>query len=198
MFNARIRMLGFVERWNIAPRLHRQSVAEHSYFVAMNVSTLAKWLDLPEWHRLQLIEYALRHDLAEIVTGDMPGPGKRAVVDKVKLADYETEFLQEIGEAEFLQDLTQGNRDIIKTADTIEAWFWCALEVARGNVLMSGELPIARDRAYAALSLIENRDRVEELWQLIEGEVKRLFGPIELSPRLDTDIRRHPDDECPF
>jgi 5'-deoxynucleotidase YfbR-like HD superfamily hydrolase len=198
MFNARIRMLGFVERWNIAPRLHRQSVAEHSYFVAMNVSTLAKWLDLPEWHRLQLIEYALRHDLAEIVTGDMPGPGKRAVVDKAKLADYETEFLQGIGEAEFLQDLTQGNRDIIKTADTIEAWFWCALEVARGNVLMSGELPIARDRAYAALSLIENRDRVEELWQLIEGEVKRLFGPIELSPRLDTDIRRHPDDECPF
>ena len=27
MFDHKLRMLAFVERWNIAPRLHRQSVA---------------------------------------------------------------------------------------------------------------------------------------------------------------------------
>lgn len=198
MFDARIRMLGFVERWNVAPRLHRQSVAEHSYFVAMNVSTIAKYLDLPEWQRLELLEYALRHDLAEVVTGDMPGPAKRAVVDDGKLADYEQEFLRSIGEDKFLDSLTPENRMIIKAADTIEAWFWCALEVARGNVLLKGELLTAADRAYKAIYAACPSEKALMVWEIVSSEVQRLFGPIELSPRLDTDLPDNPDDEIPF
>jgi len=205
MFNARIRMLAFVERWNVAPRLHRQSVAEHSYFVTLYASTICDKLDLVEWEALSVLEYALRHDLAEIVTGDSPGPAKRATTDPMKLAEFENSFLETIGEAEAARNVSSRVKSVIKAADTLEAWFWVSLEVARGNVLMRNEMHIARDRCYKAFRILGGvffmPSVALDMFNSADEEVTRLSGSIELAPRLDTDLEAYammPDEEIPF
>jgi 5'-deoxynucleotidase YfbR-like HD superfamily hydrolase len=173
-----------VERWNIAPRLHRQSVAEHSYYVGLYAGDIARHLELSPQQRLDIIEYAQRHDLAEIVTGDMPGPAKRALVDRVKLAVYEGEFLEEVKQDRFLANLDPLYRRIVKAADTIDAYFWCRMEVSRGNRMMLGEQDIACERMLAALRAAG----VADLGRKIIEQGARMDQPIYLSPRLDTDL----------
>lgn len=80
--------LPYVDRWQTHPRLHgRQSVAEHSYRVAVLADALIDALaavgamlddgvDLGRY-RLAVLQAALQHDQAEARTGDTPAPTKR-------------------------------------------------------------------------------------------------------------------------
>jgi 5'-deoxynucleotidase YfbR-like HD superfamily hydrolase len=200
MFDARLRMLAFVERWNVAPRLHRQSVAEHSYFVALYAFEITVALGR---HAIlgDILPLALCHDLGEIVTGDMPGPAKRAIVDPVRLKEYEDDFLSEVG-----MDYEPGEMDkaIIKAADTIEAWFWLAMEVARGNQLMRDELYTAMGRARKACKALDVYSRAGfksglDIYHVVEAEADRLNYSMPLAPRLDTDLpEEEPVEEIPF
>lgn len=183
MFHHRERMLASVERWNIAPRLNRQSVAEHSFYVVLYCSELAERLGLDHSRKVALFEAAMRHDLAEIVTSDMPGPSKRAIVDKHKLAEYEARFMQHIGQyARFepFHDLAA----IIKAADCIDAYFWLSMEVAHGNRLLTKELQVAKERMAIACAAISCESAAYE----VEQEAYQFCFGIDLAPRLDTDL----------
>lgn len=72
------RRLSVIPRWSVVPVLRRQSVAEHSF----HVSTLALWLVRMHARaddgkfELEVLRYALTHDVAEASTGDAPSPSK--------------------------------------------------------------------------------------------------------------------------
>lgn len=71
-----------VKRWHMIRMQDRQSVAEHSYNVAMLTIKMLRELDRdgaygisPE-EQLQVLEWALCHDIHEIEHGDVPSPSQ--------------------------------------------------------------------------------------------------------------------------
>lgn len=205
MFDHKLRMLAFVERWNIAPRLHRQSVAEHSYFVALYSGMLAERLGISADLKLKILDYALRHDMPEYRTGDMPGPGKRAIVDPGLLRTYEIKAMEDVGQT-FYNPLDYHEArtvyNIVKAADTIDAYIWITMEVAHGNRMLKRERDIAWDRMGIACCKIGFPNMAHE----VQDDCQPFFDGIELAPRLDTDLGPvsttgeavHPEDAIPF
>lgn len=83
--------LHLIERWAIIKTTRRQTVAEHSYNVAVITKLLCKkmFADWRVWYKDLMIE-AIEHDQDEIYTGDIPTPCKNGNSDTspiVKLAD---------------------------------------------------------------------------------------------------------------
>lgn len=68
-----------VGRWHSVPCHRYQSIAEHQYLVAMYSRYLLKGIkpDHSTKDRLLILEFALVHDLPEVITGDMATPVKR-------------------------------------------------------------------------------------------------------------------------
>lgn len=114
--------LSIVPRWVIVPTIRRQSVAEHSFNVAIIVQELLnKYPHLTETVRpYQLMFHALHHDLDECITGDIPRHAKKVVLrakrDMVDLITDRPEVSLTISEIE-----------IIKLADIMEAATWIEL-----------------------------------------------------------------------
>lgn len=76
-----------VTRWQIV-NVHRpQSVAEHTFNVAMIALRLAKSQDAPT--RAEVMMWALLHDLSEVVLGDIATPVKYLTGMKEKLVELE-------------------------------------------------------------------------------------------------------------
>src|SRR5690606_20843295 len=74
-----------VVRWQIVRVLKGQSVAEHSFNVALIALELADRLKVD---RGEVLHYAILHDLPEVLTGDIPTPTKR-VIGKDLLDNFE-------------------------------------------------------------------------------------------------------------
>jgi 5'-deoxynucleotidase len=86
---------GQVKRWQIVRTLREQTLAEHSYMVTMIADAIFTEIrgnlpedagpdDFSDEVRLKMLLYALRHDLAEVMIGDIPTPVKarlRALVE---------------------------------------------------------------------------------------------------------------------
>jgi hypothetical protein len=88
--------LSYVPRWVIVPMMRAQSVAEHSWRVAVIASELAARLGLGADKQLVIIQMAVYHDYEEVLTGDVPSTEKpypkfESMSNSelvVKLADY--------------------------------------------------------------------------------------------------------------
>lgn len=65
-------------RWTIVPLLRSQSVAEHSWAVAIIAMELAKKMGVGTE---EIAHRAVLHDIAEVLTGDVPSPLKKAMVE---------------------------------------------------------------------------------------------------------------------
>lgn len=119
-----------VKRWHIVQTSREQTLAEHSFAVAVIAGSLAASMRyaglLHSNLRLQLLQWALSHDIMEVRTGDMPTPFKRAL-EKVG-----GKGIVEKAEAEVDNDTTGAWRmvkgteieTIVKLADQIEAIFF--------------------------------------------------------------------------
>lgn len=72
---------GHVTRWHSVRVGRPQTLAEHHYLVSMFTNKLAKDIlpDITDTDRLQMVEYAMWHDLPEIICGDLPSPLKRRI-----------------------------------------------------------------------------------------------------------------------
>lgn len=72
-----------VRRWHIVQVAREQTLAEHSYCVAILAGALASRMKWGEFDhdtvKLRLLNWALNHDLIEVRTGDMPTPFKKAL-----------------------------------------------------------------------------------------------------------------------
>lgn len=86
---------GHVSRWHIVNAVREQSLAEHSFNVAIIAMELAERLGFEQWSdRVAVV--ALLHDIDEVVEGDIPAsakprkewePGKWTPEKIVKVAD---------------------------------------------------------------------------------------------------------------
>jgi len=119
-----------VRRWHIVQTSREQTLAEHSFAVAVLAGSLAAAMRysglMHHGLQLKLLQHALSHDLIEVRTGDMPTPFKR--------------FLEEAGgkgiveKAEDLVDRDHSGamrtvagteiETIVKLADLIEAIYF--------------------------------------------------------------------------
>lgn len=69
----------YVNRWNTVHLTHSQSLAEHSFNVAMITQELCDLLGYGDTDTGLAVGYALLHDIDEVVTGDIPTPTKRRI-----------------------------------------------------------------------------------------------------------------------
>lgn len=65
--------LADIKRWHIVKMDQKQSVAEHSFFVALLAMRFAAAIGCPVG---RVVQYALLHDAEESWTGDIPSPMK--------------------------------------------------------------------------------------------------------------------------
>lgn len=108
-----LRRLSVVPRWSVMPTIRKQNVAEHSFHVA----SLSMWLvglharGYNGKFELEVLRYALTHDVKEAIDGDMPSPSKKTepvdASDQVKV--------------------------VVKTADVLEAMLFMYEEQLMGN-----------------------------------------------------------------
>lgn len=71
------RILSDVQRWGIVRTIRSQTVAEHSFFVALWMPKLLRRHGVTDAETiLAAVEHALHHDMGEVTTGDVPAPLK--------------------------------------------------------------------------------------------------------------------------
>lgn len=111
-----------VKRWGIVRMAKQQTLAEHSFNVAMIARAFAKAADYPDE---QITKAALCHDLDEIITGDIPTPFKAMAKDQ----GMDLNSIYEHATGRGLDDMEIG---LVKLADIVEA-YWFATEYGIGQ-----------------------------------------------------------------
>lgn len=108
----------YVERWQLVNVSRRQTVAEHSFNVAMIAKAIAEEMEgyISPDKIAKLTSYALVHDLDEVITGDIPTPTKQRVRDKGV----------EINDLMNTSPVPDLYKRIIKMADYIDALWYLA------------------------------------------------------------------------
>lgn len=110
-------MSGSTERFHAVPGITKQSVARHSWGVAV----LCQYL-YPDCKK-RLLLAAMYHDCAEMVTGDIPGTMKWAVSDlKERMDEYEYHIEEEWG---IRITLNTTERRQLKICDILEGMRYC-------------------------------------------------------------------------
>ena len=125
-----IRDIQFVPRWTIIRTIRQQTVAEHSFFVVMYSDYIADLVGYLH-DRAELLRYAMWHDMTEIITGDLPSPASKWFRQEELNNWAEDEFQRSTGLR--FQRPSGLVKDIIKTADTLDATLFLAEEVQMGN-----------------------------------------------------------------
>lgn len=168
MFEREILDAMFIDRWNIVRTLKKQTIAEHSWVVAMYANDICHYLEVPVQAHLAVLQYALWHDSKdEIFSGDMPGPNKRGLLLaagpdakkrwNMQLADWANKvfsFLHNRSGGHIANGPTSGLvHAIVKCADWLEAATRMATESQLGNACtvrhidpnMNGAIESARE-----------------------------------------------------
>lgn len=106
-----------VMRWHIVKTKRKQSVAEHSYIVAVLCHELAALLG-PTIDREAMVTGALFHDTAECLYGDIPSPIK-GMMDVDTLIAIEQKYCRRY--ANYEHELGPREKQLLKIADLAEA-----------------------------------------------------------------------------
>lgn len=117
---------GYVKRYHSCRIIGEQSVAEHSFGVAM----LVIWLT-DGAASSTLIKAALYHDLPEQDTGDIPAPIKKLEPRVKSMFDaLENDFMKMY---ELNTELNKYQEGVLKWADTLELLVFCTEQYEMGN-----------------------------------------------------------------
>lgn len=141
--------LKYIKRWSLMRNLTHESVAEHSFQVALITHLLASIANEVFGKQVpsdRLVTMALFHDATEVFTGDIPTPVKHhnaeilANFRKIersaarRLTQMVPEALQDV-----YRPLLEGRKPepehalLIKAADLLDAYLKCTAEVSAGN-----------------------------------------------------------------
>lgn len=178
--NLRTKMrVGDVVRWHIVRTVRQQTLAEHLYKVWLLTEELHRRIGLPPDTKGAALEWALTHDLPEVLLGDLPTPVKRAIEGRAKDSDFwrklEREMLPEHKQRTIVGTPTAY---VVKIADCIEGWHFLFNEGvnAHGADTMDRLRRRARGIADAAQKLwpefhwVDATDAVIE--ELMSGEIE--------------------------
>lgn len=133
MFKGRERMAAVVTRWSTTPHHHKQTIAEHSFYVALYTDFLCQLIRLPHSRKYQIVHWALIHDMPETVLSDTPGPVKRATVNEMNFRAAESQVFGELGSGYDHDDFDKQARGIVKVANLIDEVFYLHMERLMGN-----------------------------------------------------------------
>lgn len=175
-FPSELRTADTVTRWNIVRTIKTQSIAEHSFFVAIYAYMIAETIG---WKgpRDYLLWLALTHDLEEIITADIVAPARKVIVDEDKAEDFIGAQLEKrmpsIMSAWYsIEDRIDAKYDdeakrIVACADRVEPTLFLTVEGRMGNKM--GQL---MDYAITGLegywrALPAPKDKLDELWQTV-------------------------------
>lgn len=106
-----------VKRFHIVETTKQQNVSEHSFNVWVFAEAICDVDNFSEHTRRQVTEYALHHDLPEVILGDVPTPSKILVDMKRVEMDIEPKSLPPNSVV----------RDIVKLADVMDAVVFLAM-----------------------------------------------------------------------
>lgn len=134
------RTLSHVKRWAILPHTTPQSVADHSYYVALYTSAICEILNIPPHIERDALKHALVHDMEEVFTNDLPSPFKPEKPEYHKVH----QMLTYLGVTDFypIGDVARG---IVKIADLLDSYVWLELESIKGNDSVKGQMPSIND-----------------------------------------------------
>lgn len=117
---------GQVRRFHIHPTIGQETVAEHTYGVAMLVLMLTN-----RKASAALLRAALYHDIPEIETSDVPFTVKASFpIVKCSLEVLEEEFLTKW---DMIIDLNEADKLVLKWADMLQLLFYCKQQRELGN-----------------------------------------------------------------
>lgn len=184
LFAKEYRMLAFVPRWGIAPRLTHQSVAEHSYYVALYADQLCDFLDVPWQEKTYIVGWALRHDGLETWTGDPPGPAKRYFVDEAKMQAYSDAFAEQVPDyGEYRRLATARAVFVLKLADLIDEVMYLRFELSMGNSMVRDLYRLSLDGLRDRLDTLEEQQG-EAIWTHVTHQLSRIESEGALIPPL--------------
>ena len=146
-FFAFLDRMKYIRRWSLMRSARDENIMEHSQQVAMFAHALAV-IDTEIFHRApdiaKTVLWALYHESAEVMTGDLPTPIKyynpdirkayKAVeaVSAQKLLSMLPSELQP-GYEPLLTESDPGVKRIVKAADKLSAYIKCLEELKAGN-----------------------------------------------------------------
>ena len=134
--------LGEIVRYNNRPKIRKENVSEHSFYVATNVIKICSKFNICESLNFKALYFAIVHDIPEAFLGDVPYITKR---DNPQLAEIlEKAELEELQRnmPEFYNAYlryVQGEKNmsipstIVKLADTISVLQYSNNEIELGN-----------------------------------------------------------------
>ena len=143
---------GHIKRWNIVNTSRQQTLAEHMYNVAMITHHMCTEMDVSPTRCLQ---WALIHDIPEVVCGDTPTPTKR----RMKEMGFDMEDLFEEIDPTYAAtkySLTDFERQLVKAADLIES-IWFLLENGVGRHARNIKLGIEDRLEYLIKHMVDRR-----------------------------------------
>lgn len=123
---------GHVKRWNIVRVAREQTIAEHMYRVWLITTELCGVLEVSGAVKVTAAQWALVHDLPEVIIGDVPTPTKTAIKEKAPtlLGDLERSIDGDFFEWRTSAQLIEGGLPaaIVKIADLAEASTFLRIE----------------------------------------------------------------------
>ncbi|MBM7568200.1 5'-deoxynucleotidase [Paenibacillus sacheonensis] len=151
-FTAYMYRLRYIERWSLMRNTTRESVAEHSYHVALLAHMLCEIGNRLFGRSLdadRAASMALFHDAAEVFTGDIPTPVKHhnpkmlanfreiEAMAAERLLGMVPEPLRDAYEPLIIGSGTDAEQDellkMVKAADLLDAYMKCLSELSSGN-----------------------------------------------------------------
>lgn len=143
------RNLADVKRWAIVRTIRTQSVAEHSYFVAMMMPRLLREYGFTDpAFMLAATEYALLHDRDEVLSGDIATPIKKRID-----ADVFSAVSEEFGLKVEADEVTKA---ATKVLDLFEAGLFLAEEISMGNGRVCDILTVIKRKLAGACKKFED------------------------------------------
>lgn len=135
MFEREYRDLAHVPRWAILPTTRVQSVAEHSFYVALytaEIISFALECGYQVFNDFAIaVQYALVHDRDEAYMSDIPGPIKRNITDPLKMKEYAARMETKVYDTAI--DAESDHKRVIKVADLMDEVAFLHGEVRMGN-----------------------------------------------------------------
>lgn len=196
MFEREYRELSFVPRWPIARLLRRQSVAEHSYYVALYAYQICCLLGMGSVAAAACAATALFHDLEESFTSDTPGPVKRAMVsDKDKYYEWCSDMLaqrfEHNGKSMWWLAKDEAFDPILKVANLMDEVAHLSTELQMGNNAAMPMWQNSYDRLKIAVANLAKPHPLtySKLVGLVDDFVVAHRDQQSIIPLNDTDIK---------